>query len=391
MQIPSMAFYALQLSFDNPARHSGTGIEIESLINFLSAQSSQLAARVVNYPPKGAYPTRQRQQLVDLVAPNEDILLFLYPKVPFLGYKGFSRDLPFAILGYLRLALKKKRTQQKWVVLITDLPVEQRRLTKPINSPGEVRDKLAECANLCQLSAAELFLTLFERFLFKRADWIVSLSPLMTTHLLLKHGLPQEKILLRGRNLYLPSYSGLPPPLTVEPSAGARVFYSGDLRQPNTIASLKNIILVFNNFPSAHFYLCGAGGEWIDRTLQNGRGDNIHYLGVLENTAHDAIARQCQVGIIAYNHGYAHLVPTTKYSAYIANGLAVLSTDLITLSQVLQEDGTGMAVSIEDMPPQLLHWLQNPELVRPYNTQARSLAPRFIEGECMQTWLKQIL
>ena len=119
--------------------------------------------------------------------------------------------------------------------------------------------------------------------------------------------------------------------------------------------------------------------------------DNVYYLGVLDYATHDTVARQCDVGLLLYTFAYAHLVPTSKYSAYVANGLAILSTDMVTLSEIIEEDQVGIAVPIQEFSTQLEQWLRFPEQVEPYKERAKQLSQNFGQGSYMQEWFDKII
>ena len=151
------------------------------------------------------------------------------------------------------------------------------------------------------------------------------------------------------------------------------------------------MIQVFKKFPASHFYLCGKNGEWINGEMEASKQKNIHYLGVLDYTTHDAVARQCDVGLLLYDHCYYDLAAPAKYSAYVANGLAVLSTDRVTLSNFVQEDQVGLALPLAELPAQLEQWLRFPQQVTPYQVQAQKLSQNFTQGTYMQEWFDKII
>jgi hypothetical protein len=396
-----IAFYVLRQDDNNLDRLGGTGIEFVSMVNFLQRQNMRVRPRFIYFPPARDksrnilehwrnFLSEQLEEIRNLIIPGEKTLLFVYPKMPFLGYSGDLRSVPFAVVGYILLSLKKKLTHSSIVLLISDMPIEQRLLTKTITSSSELDRQLERCTDQNQLGWKEKVLAIFEKFIFKRADAIISLSPKMTEHILRKHAVLRSKIILRGRNLYLPVYSKDPEKISLDKDSGLRIFYSGDLIRDSTITNLKKIFQVVRNFPSTHFYLCGRDGEWIVPETESQDIHNVHYLGPLDYATHDAIAHQCDVGLIVYSIAYAHLVPTAKYSAYIANGLAVLSTNLITLSQIIQEDGTGISTSIEKLPTVLAQWLEDPKQIKKYKERAAQLSIKFTKGVCMQFWFDEL-
>lgn len=397
----SIAYYQFQFGTDKQYL-GGSGIELVGLVNFLKAQHHQASVRLIPFPPSpvtGRNPwqrlwgflTQQWRDIRNLLAPDEEVLFFFFPKIPLAGHSDTVKVLLFALVGYGLLALKKRLSGQRVAVLILDLPLEQRLMTQPVQSAQDLQRELARFYDLRQLNWPDRLFTWVERVLFKQADVIVSLSKLMTEHLQRKHGLPADKICPRGRNFYLPSYDQPPQDIQVADGDGLRVFYSGDLVRPTTVANLKRVMRVFRDFPTSHLYVCGQRGDWVRDEAQVLGLSNVHYLGILDYATHDAVARQCDVGLLLYTFAYANLVPTSKYSAYVANGLAVLSANSITLSENIQADQVGQAVPVQHLPEQLERWLQTPEQIESFKKRAQQLSANFFHGSYMQEWFDEIL
>jgi glycosyltransferase involved in cell wall biosynthesis len=337
-----------------------------------------------------AFAVSQWRDLMRLLRPRSRWLIFDYPKIPFIGHSELPRIRFLALLAYALLIVKNRWTRQRIVVLIYDLPLEQQAMTQPAPTRADLEATLRRMRDPRRLSTSDWLLAQIERLLMRNAYRIASLSPMMTEHLIRKHGLRREQFLPRGRNVFAPAYAHMPT-VVLPPTLGLNVFYSGDLSQPTAIQNLTRLMQVFADFPESALYLCGRKGEWIIDEAGRRSLCNVKYLGALDPATHDAVAAQCDVGLIVYTAAYFHLVLTAKYSAYVANGLAVLCSDLATLSQVIREDGVGESVPIQEMPVRLARWLREPEIVRPYQEQARRIAPRFSSGTFRQDWFEPLL
>lgn len=405
MKLPvSLSFYSFDIgNLDDVLSLGGTGIEVNSLVNFLNKQLN-LRVQLIRFPKKrrtiknkfflfkiGSILLQKLSDLLDLLSANGKIVLFLYPKIPLLDGLAHPRIVPYIFFSYGLLFLKKQLRRQKWVVLITDLPVEHYELFQSDSSIADLYDQLKRFEDLSWMSPYHRALTNFERLFLRLADVVVSPCKIMKEHIVQKHHLPPSTIILRGRNLYLPTYTPKPGEILLDAKTGLRIFYSGDLIRDTTIASLKCILQVFTDFPQSDFYICGSGGEWIQEEVNLNDLVNVHYLGTLDYASFDAVASQCDVGLIPYNFSYAHMALTSKYSAYVANGLAVLSTNMATLTEVIHVDGVGVTVPPDDLPVQLAKWLKDPNLIAPYKERAKLLSSNFRQGSFMQDWFDSII
>ena len=396
-QITSIAFYQFELNKDANEHLGGTGIYLTSLVNFLKAQQHRANIRFIacQASPLGTAPhqhklwlvfQKQWHDMLDLLTPPEEVLLFHYPKMPFIGRSNAVKVLLAALLAYGLLSVKKRVSGQRVVVLIQDLPIEM-----CLIRPGDAVPDLSPFYHPKRLSSQDRLFTWIERLIFKMADTIISPSSFLTEHIIPKHGLSPQKIDLKRRDIYIPSYENAPQPVALNPDKGLRVFYSGDLGLPLAVEAIRQVMQVFQQFPLAHLYLCGQQGDWVREEAKSYNLANVHYLGVLDHATYDAVAEQCDVGLLIYQHSYYDLMATAKYSAYVANGLATLTTDLVTLSQMVKEDEVGLAVPFAELPTHLSRWLQHPEEVDPYKRRARQLSDNFRQGLYMLEWFEGIL
>ena len=397
MGMMGITFYEFKLDKTKGEHLGGTGIYLTSLVNFLKAQQDRVPIRFIPCEPSHAVWHNRRQKVSvflkkqwsdirDLLAPSEEILLFHYPKMPIIGRSFYTTVLLFAALGYGLLAMKKKVTGQRVVVLIQDLPTEQRLI-----QPSKSGPDLTQFYDWRQLPKSEWIFTGVERLIFKLADVIIAPSTMLADHIVRKHSLPAAKIRLKRRDIYTPVYESPAQQIELNHDGGPRVFYSGDLGLPALKKNLQQIMQAFQRFSSAHFYLCGKRGQWIHEEIKANGLQNIHYLGLLDYATHDAVLQRCDIGLLLYQHSYYDLMATAKYSAYVANGLAVLSTDLVTLSEILREDQVALALPMEKLANQLVQWLSFPEQIAPYRERAKQLSTNFKQGLYMQEWFDQII
>ncbi|MCG3209579.1 MAG: hypothetical protein FOGNACKC_03206 [Anaerolineae bacterium] len=394
-QIPHLAFYQFQLNKDQNEHLGGTGIYLTSFLNFLKSQENQVQIRyILNKPTPHtgnnlwrkalSFFRKQWQDTRDLLWIDDEILLFHYPKMPFIGRSGAIKVLLFAVLGYGLLGLKKKITGQRIVVLIQDLPTEQKLIP-----PTETEPDLNPFYSLRTLPWPHRYFTLVERLIFKIGDTIISPSNLLTGHIIKKHNLTVDKIKLKRRDIYMPSYEAPPQKIQLDPADKIRAFYSGDLGLAVVQKNLLDIIKVFAINPQAGFYLCGRHGEWLTQEIKERDLKNVHYFGVLDHATHDAVARQCDIGLLLYQHSYYDLMATAKYSAYVANKLVILSTNLITLSTIINEDKVGFALPASKLPAQLNLWLQHNNQINQYKNNCQELQPSFFNGTYMEGWFRE--
>lgn len=393
----SMVFYQFELDQSKGEHLGGTGIYLTSLNNFLQTQQDKVLIRIVRNKPSLVICKNTWQKLIaflskhiaeihDLLRPNEQIMFLHYPKIPIVGRAGDIKALLFAIVGYGLLALKKTTTKQWLVVLIQDLPSEQRLL-----QPSAAVTDLTPFYKVNQLPWREYLFTYVERLIFKSADVLVSPSNMLSQHIVHKHNLCSSKILLKRRDIYMPTYQTTAKAISLNQESQVRIFYSGDLSLRIAEENIRKAIKLLAQYPKAYLYLCGKGGDWITSEVQRLGIPNVQYLGLLDHATHDLVAKQCDIGLLLYEHSYYDLMATAKYSAYVACGLAILSTDLATLTEIIQEDGVGIAAPISVLLAKLEEWLVSPQLVTPFKAKAIQLSKNFTEGLYMQEWFAQMI
>ena len=390
---PIVNFYLLALNSEAELA-GGTGIFLYSRLNYLRALGQRIRLRVL--PVAGARRGGRLNTLVALPAyilrhfrlllgQPAGLYYLVYPKVPLVAFGVPTWLLPCAILGYLLFWLRKKLTGAAVVVEIEDLPVENGYLRASETVPDLDRCRWR------RLTLPEKLYTLLEWVIFHSADHIIHPSPAFSGHVAAKFAIPAERMRLYRREIYMPSYTSEPRLGPLPDLRRVNVFYSGNLTLDFLVPNLRQVIEAIAGLPDACLYVCGSDGAWIEEWCHQRGQDNVHYLGLLSHADHDAAARQCQVGLMLYGHSYADFKCTAKYPAYVANGLAVLSTDLHYLSQVIAEDGAGKALPMNELVAELARWVAQPELIEPYRSRAQTLSREYLRGTYMAEWFEPLM
>ncbi len=166
-------------------------------------------------------------------------------------------------------------------------------------------------------------------------------------------------------------------------------FYSGPV-DAQVATNFREILRSIRNAPGTMLHVCGPGREALREWLVELDVPNVTHYGQLGIADHDWLARRCDVGLILYpsDNPYNHTTPTLKYSAYLANGLAVLSTDLRCVADNVRADGVGQAMPIRELALELLRWATRPRLWSAAKTRAEAQAERIRSGteirECLE-------
>ena len=79
-----------------------------------------------------------------------------------------------------------------------------------------------------------------------------------------------------------------------------------------------------------------------------------------------------------------------KYSAYLANGLAILSTDLRCVAENVKEDGVGQAMPIRELALELMRWATRPSLWEDEKARAEEQAWVVRSGAEMMPWIEEL-
>jgi len=274
--------------------------------------------------PYKEYSYRNLRNVLHLVwpTPHASYLIFGY-----IGSPYFSA--PLVILYFLLfcfVALKKRVAKERFYVIIVDL-IEWQSVIWPNKKDYKFRFyRIFQCS--------------LERLLVSHiADEVVS----AIDYEFVEKNYKVEKVHdLEFVDYYVSSDSN--PTQTSK----LNILYAGDLGRSFDVQLLVDILGKLN--PEYSLLVAGYGlKESLRRQLE--RYENFSFLGQLETSKLDEIARKCQFGLMVYppDYLYYNLIPTTKLSFYIANGLTVISTNLKRMTLLNCKYSFGYALEKEEL------------------------------------------
>jgi hypothetical protein len=378
----TLSFYAFEPGAPGVPAASATGVYVQALAALLDRYSDRIDVRLRWLRPvEPAVRTTLRERLAalrwmtgqfrQLLTDRSEYLVFLYPKVPVLAHINRPALLAMARHGYQALRLKASLTGQRIIVIMEDLPIEMAEGIAAAGGPPP------------DMPIAEV--RVIERRLLRAAHIIVT-PPGYRATILERHGTDPELFQTFQRNIYVPGE------LEIEFEPGEVNFlYSGAI--DTTIASnFRKMLRSIQNAPQARLHVCGPGRDAVDTCFEELGVTNARHYGLLNFAAHDWLAGRCDAGLILWptDNPYFHLTPTSKYSASVSNGLAVLSTDLTAVADNIRKDGVGRAMPINELSVELLRWAARPSLFAGFKERARQLAPVIRSGAEMDPWLDAI-
>ena len=380
---PSVAYYGFD-ALQSGAGGGGTDIFCLSLQSFLEAQCGRADLMVVPISPaepsvsnrwarRGRFLARLIRDYIDWYKVQADIHILVYPKLPVAAFT----DMPLLLHATRWLwqcwSRRVHRRGQRIAVIVEDLPAEQ-----------------GFSVSVPEAAVAASPANRLEHVVFGAADLLVVPSGRMAEYIQHKHVLRAGKISIFSRNIYMPPATAQVP-CPVSMGAGVNVLYSGSLDQ-RMGPVFRQVLAIVGRYPAADLWVCGPGRDYVSAWISEARVPNAHHLGILDHAAHDALARCCDFGLLLYPRSfYNDITPIMKYTAYAANGLAILGTDLATVKDNIDEDGIGRALSLSDLYGELECWLDQPSVFSQYKRQAEHLAPAFRRGVYMQEWFDGML
>jgi hypothetical protein len=298
-------------------------------------------------------------------------MVLVYPSIPLVPLTTLFK-LPLALLLYLLCYVKRFLTGQRLVLVIADLPLEQ---ALDLGIPLAVSPRIYR---------------IFESLLFRTVTYVVSPSRFIDQHISVMFSVSHKRM-LRYRLAVRPRLAGAVPGRFWKdgpPDTGLRLFYAGDLRRSQDADNFCKIARIVAEYPEASLVACGTGGEFIRRLNLS----NVTYAGVLDTETHDRLASSCDVGLILYpTWTYYCWVSTSKYSAYLANGLAVLSTKLDTVEENIRKDGIGLVLEWVDLEKTIRRWIESPHLVRRYKRAAERLSGTIRTSQFVDEWFDTVV
>ncbi len=383
----TVSFYAFEPGAPGVPAASATGIYIQALAALLERHSEHIDTRLQWLRPvepavRATFNERlaalrwMAGQFRQLLTDRSKYLLFLYPKVPVLAHLNHPTLLAMARRGYQALRLKARMTGQRIIVIMEDLPIEMAEGTAAAGGPPSEMP-------IAQLRAIE------SRLL--RAAHMIVTPPGYQDTIVDQHGIERERFRAFQRNLYVPAAQPEGEPEMEFEAGKVNFLYSGAI--DTTIASnFRRILRSIQTAPQARLHVCGPGREAVETWFDELGVTNARHYGRLNLATHDWLAGRCDAGLILWptDNPYFHLTPTSKYSAYVSNGLAVLSTDLRAVADNIREDGVGRAMPINELSVELLRWAARPSLFAGFKERARRLAPVIRSGAEMDPWLNEI-
>ncbi len=317
-------------------------------------------------------------ELGRLLGDGSRILILVYPDLP--GLMPADRSMPPKALqlAYRAIGAKARLTGQRIVVIAKELPMEaaEGRAATGETEPGLDKDRLRA----------------LEGTLFGAAHLLVSPAGFRDTILRTHPDLDATRLRTFRRHVYVPSIEPDAPDPPIELESGTvNFFYSGRV-DSQVAANFREVLRSIRNAPATRLHVCGPGRDALREWLAELDVPNVRHHGQLRPAQHDWLARRCHAGLILYStdNPYNHLRPTLKYSAYLANGLAVLSTDLACVAENIRRDEVGQAMPIKELSLELLRWATRPALWAGAKAHAAERAPEIQAGSDMQSWIREL-
>lgn len=382
----TVSFYAFQSGTPDIPVASATGVFVEGLVNLMRAPDLPIDARILRLKPAELSSTGRLRtwrsairwlasEYNRLLRDSSDVLVFIYPKLPVLAHVAEPRMFSFAQQLYRLLRARARLTRQRIVVIVEDLPVEMAEGRAASGGPPAALDKK-------QFHG-------IERRLFRFAHRLV--VPIGFEELIRERdGIPADRFRTFRRNIYVPADAPQKPPIEVE-SGVVNFFYSGAV-DSHVAANFREVLRSIRNAPQARLHVCGPGREAVQEWLHELAVPNVTHHGQLGLAVHDWLARQCDIGLILYptDNPYNHLTPTMKYSAYLANSLAVLSTDLRRVSENIRQDGVGQSMPIRELALEIMRWATRRQLWTEAKARAGEQAAAISSGVEMRGWIDEL-
>jgi hypothetical protein len=303
-------------------------------------------------------------------------LAFVYPQLPVFAYTQGPSMLARLRRALQVLAAKSRLTRQRIVVVVMDLPVEMDE--GRASADGRVSD-------IDDKRIHEIEHTLF------RAAWRIAAPVGLARHIADRHGIDRDHIIDYRRTPYLPTGSlDSPPPIELD-KGDVNFFYSGHV-DSHVAPNFREVLRSIRNAPKTRLHVCGPGRDAVREWLVELDVANVRHHGLLGPAEHDWLAQQCDVGLILYpaEDSYSHLRPTLKYSSYLANGLAVLSTDLRSVSENIRQDSVGQAMPIRELALEVLRWSTKPKLWAGAKTRAAQLSEEIRSAAELRDLIREI-
>jgi hypothetical protein len=353
----SLSLYALEPGTPDVPASSATGVFIGGILRLLEeAEGLEVRTRWLRARPSGGGGRREMidgsrwmgREIARLLRDRSHYLIFIYPQLPLLAHVEDPALLAAARRVYQALRARCRLTRQRIIVLVEHLPIEQARGREIAGGPAARIDEKRVRA--------------IESTLFRGAYRLIAPEGLAEA-LASRYRVPARRLRTFRRNIYLTGVAAAQDPPLEFDSGTVNFFYSGSV-DPHIAPNFREMLRAIRNAPDTRLHVCGPGRDAVREWLAELDVPNVRHHGRLGVAEHDWLAGRCDIGLILYptDNPYYHLIPTMKYSAYLANGLAVLSTDLRRVAENIRADGVGQAMPIRELAMELLRWATRPNL-----------------------------
>jgi hypothetical protein len=361
---------------------SRAGVLVDGLLDLLrsAGPAIEVTERWLAPPPHAAAGLADARRAADdlrrLLSDRSRHALLLYPHIPGVVHGREATAAPLARRAYQTLGFRARLTRRRILVFVAELPLERaagRARADGRSAPPEPKGRREIEAALFRIAHRLIVPAGFARPIEER------------------HGVDPSRIHTFRRFPY-PAESPLSedPPLEFEPGS-VNFFYSGSV-DAHVASNFRAVLKSIRNAPATRLHVCGPGRDAVREWLDELDAPNVRHYGQLGVAEHDWLARRCDVGLILEpgESPYDQLRPTLKYSAYLANGLAVLATDLERVAENVREDGVGQAMPIRELELELLRWATRPKLWRDAKARAAELAPTIRRGADLRPWIEEL-
>lgn len=383
----TLSLYAFEPGAPGVPAGSGTGVFVNGLAGLLRSCEPALDLRTHWLRPAearaeghlGAWRAGAGWligEISRMLRDDSRYLVFIYPKIPILAHIDEPTILRLALRAYRLLSAKTRIARQRIVVVVEDLPVE-----------------MAEGRAIAGGQAHELDIRSHrqvESTLFRTAHRLVVPNGFVS-HLAQCHQLEEDRFRTFRRNIYLTAAEpAKAPPIEFE-SGTVNFFYSGTV-DSHVAPNFREVLRSVRNAPDTRLHVCGPGRDAVGEWLSELDVPNVRHHGQLGVAEHDWLAGRCDVGLILYpsDNPYNHITPTMKYSAYLANGLAILSTDLKCVAENIRRDGVGQAMPIRELALEIMRWATRPSLWSKAKARAEKEAVVVRSGDELRGWIEEI-
>lgn len=381
-----VSLYAPEPGAPGVAASSGTGVFVSGLVRMLK-DADRLALRIhwlrpaplTGAPGAAGWTAGFRwlgAEVRRLLGDPAGQLILVYPNLPIVESAEGPGPLAAARRTLQALRARHAVTGQRTDVVVSDLPIEMARGRERAGAPPARID--------------ERGIRRLESTVFRGAHRLIVPEGFMEP-IREHHGVPGERFRTFRRHVYLPEPEpGRDASLAFE-GGSVDFFYSGSV-DPQVAPNFREVLRSIRNAPETRLHVCGPGRDSVREWLEELDVPNVRHYGQLAVAEHDWLARQCDVGLILYpsDNPYNHLRPTMKYSAYVANGLAVLATDLERVAENVRRDGVGLAMPIRELAMEMLRWATRPKLWAEAKRAAEAQALGVRSGGELRAWIEEL-